>query len=153
MKQTISYKKFFINYGIFVGIVAVLMGIMIYTTKVTQKNWSKNLKKSIEFILEQQDPSVWVLTNEVKVKNAFSLNSACFEARNKNNGQFYKVIIINTQTLYGPLPTVFTLDKEGHVEFIGYSLIHGRVQKQLMQDVSNKRITYWKKKIPYIIKQ
>ena len=78
MKQTISYKKFFINYGIFVGIVAVLMGIMIYTTKVTQKNWSKNLKKSIEFILEQQDPSVWVLTNEVKVKNAFSLNSACF---------------------------------------------------------------------------
>ncbi len=151
MKQTISYKKFFINYAIFLGIITVLMGILIYTTKITQKSWSKNLKKNLEIVLEESDPSTWFITNSIKLKNAFTLNAACYEARNKKSGQVYKAIIINTQTIYGPIPAVFIMDKNGEVEFIGYSSIHGRVREQLMNDTSNKRIQYWKKKIPYII--
>ena len=151
MKQTISYKKFFINYAIFLGIITVLMGILIYTTKITQKSWSKNLKKNLEIVLEESDPSTWFITNSIKLKNAFTLNAACYEARNKKSGQVYKAIIINTQTIYGPIPAVFIMDKNGEVEFIGYSSIHGRVREQLMSDTSNKRIQYWKKKIPYII--
>ncbi len=151
MKQAISYKKFFINYAIFLGIIAVLMGILIYTTKVSQKCWSKNLKKNLEIVLEESDPSTWVITNNVKIKNAFTLNAACYEARNKKSGQVYKAIIINTQTIYGPIPAVFTMDKNNTVDFIGYSSIHGRVREQLMNDSSNKRIQYWQKKIPYII--
>ena len=98
MKQTISYKKFFINYAIFLGIITVLMGILIYTTKITQKSWSKNLKKNLEIVLEESDPSTWFITNSIKLKNAFTLNAACYEARNKKSGQVYKAIIINTQT-------------------------------------------------------
>ena len=121
MKQTISYKKFFINYAIFLGIITVLMGILIYTTKITQKSWSKNLKKNLEIVLEESDPSTWFITNSIKLKNAFTLNAACYEARNKKSGQVYKAIIINTQTIYGPIPAVFIMDKNGEVEFIGYS--------------------------------
>ncbi|MCR4580438.1 MAG: hypothetical protein K5681_08830 [Treponema sp.] len=153
MKQTISYKKFFINYGIFVGILAVLLGILIYTSKITQKSWSKNLKKNIETVLEEAEPSSWVITNNIKIKNAFTLNAACYDARNKKNGKVYKAIIINTQTLYGPIPAVFTVDNNGEVKFIGYSSVHGRVKTQLLNDSSNKRIKYWIKKIPYIIEQ
>ena len=79
MKQSISYKKFFINYGIFVGCIAVLMGILIYTTKITQKSWSKNLKKCVELVLDEAEPSTWFLMNSQKIKNAFTLNAACYE--------------------------------------------------------------------------
>lgn len=153
MKQSISYKKFFINYGIFVGCIAVLMGILIYTTKITQKSWSKNLKKCVELVLDEAEPSTWFLMNSQKIKNAFTLNAACYEARNKKDGQTYKAVIINIQTLYGSVPAVFTVSGSGEVQFMGYSSVHGRVHEQLMNNTSNKRIQYWTKKIPYIIKQ
>ena len=152
MKQSISYKTFFINYGIFVGFLTVLMGILIYTTKITQKCWTKNLRKSVELVFDETEPSVWLITNELKLKNAFTLNAACYEVRNKKNGQVYKAVIINTQTMYGPIPAIFTVDKNEEVNFVGYSSIHGRVQKQLLNDTSNRRLSYWMKKIPYILK-
>ena len=152
MKQSISYKTFFINYGIFVGFLTVLMGILIYTTKITQKCWTKNLRKSVELVFDETEPSVWLITNELKLKNSFTLNAACYEVRNKKNGQVYKAVIINTQTMYGPIPAIFTVDKNEEVNFVGYSSIHGRVQKQLLNDTSNRRLSYWMKKIPYILK-
>ena len=127
--------------------------ILIYTTKITQKSWSKNLKKCVELVLDEAEPSTWFLMNSQKIKNAFTLNAACYEARNKKNGQTYKAVIINIQTLYGSVPAVFTVSGSGEVQFMGYSSVHGRVHEQLMNNTSNKRIQYWTKKIPYIIKQ
>lgn len=151
MREPISYKKFFMNYGIFVGILAVLMGLLVYVTKITQRSWSKNLRKSVELVLDETEPSTWFVTNELRISNAFTLSAACYEARNKKDGQIYKAVIISTQTIYGPIPSVFTVDKDGQARFMGYSNVHGRVQNQLMSDTSNKRIQYWTKKIPYII--
>ena len=39
-----TYKVFFINYGIYVAILVILFGILLYPVKVAQKAWQKNLK-------------------------------------------------------------------------------------------------------------
>jgi len=151
MKNDNSYKTFFINYGILVAILVVIFGILIYPIFVAKKAWQKNLKANVEFILDEKEPNSWTVGNSVKINNPFALNAACYEVRNRKSGDTYKAIIIRIQTYYGPLPAVFTLDKENNVTFVGYSSLHGRISEQLLSNKTNKRINYWKSRIPTII--
>lgn len=146
-----TYKTFFINYGIYIGILVILFGILIYPIKVAQKSWQKNLKSNVEFVLDESEPNSWTVGNSIKIKNPFSMTAACYEARNRKSGDTYKCIIIRVQTFYGPIPAVFTIDKENNVEFVGYSSLHGRISEQIISNKTNKRINYWKNKIPSII--
>lgn len=146
-----TYKVFFINYGIYVAILVILFGILLYPVKVAQKAWQKNLKANIEFVLDESEPNSWTVGNSVKIKNPFSMNSACYEVRNRKSGDTYKSVIIRVQTLYGPMPAVFTIDKDNNVEFVGYSSLHGRISEQITSNKTDKRINYWKSKIPSII--
>lgn len=147
----ITYKEFFINYGIFTLIIAIFIGILIYPIKAGQKAWYKNLKNNIEFVLDESEPNAWTVENPIKIKNPFSLSAVCYEARNRKNGEMYKAMIIRIQTFYGPLPAVFTIDKNNNVELIGFVSVHGRIAKQTKAKLINKRLDYWKTKIPEII--
>ncbi len=148
----ISYKLFFINYGIFTLIIAVFIGILIYPIKAGQKAWNKQLKSSIEFVLDENEPNAWTVEKPVKIKNPFSLSAVCFDARNRKNGEMYKALMIRIQSYYGPLPAVFTVDKNNNVELVGFVSLHGRMEKQTYTRKTNKRLEYWKAKIPEIIK-
>lgn len=152
MKTNISYKIFFKNYGIVVAYLVIIFGILIYFSKISQKSWQKNLKTTTQTVLNEYFDNEWTVGNPVRIKNALSQSSACFETYNKKNGEMYKSIIIRIQTMYGPLPAVFIVDKENNVTFAGYSSVHGRVQNQLNNNNNNKRILYWKQKIPEILK-
>lgn len=148
-----TYKTFFINYGIFVAILVILFGVLLYPIKLAQKSWQRNLKFNVEFVLDEKEPNSWTVENSVKIKNPFCLNAACYDVRNRKSGELYKAIIIRVQTFYGPLPAVFTVDKNNNIEFVGYSSLHGRISEQLTSNKTNKRINYWKQKIPAIIQQ
>ena len=76
---------------------------------------------------------------------------SAIKIRNRKTGDTYKAVIIKVQTFYGPVPAVFTINKENVVNFVGYSSIHGRIREQLMSNKTNKKINYWKSKIPSII--
>lgn len=152
MNKDFSYKVFFKNYGIVVAFLVIIFGILIYISKVSQKSWQKNLKDTTQTVLDEYCENEWIVGNPVRIKNALSQSSACYEVRNKKNGEMYKTIIIRIQTLNGPIPAVFVIDKNNEVSFIGYSSVHGKIRNQLIYNNSNKRLTYWKDKIPEIIK-
>ena len=46
-----------------------------------------------------------------------------------------------------------SIDKENNVDFIGFSNLHGRIEKQVssMSTSTCKQINYWEKKIPQIL--
>ncbi len=152
MKNNISYKVFFKNYGIVVAYLVIIFGILIYITKVSQKFWSNNLRNTTQILLDEYNPNEWTVGNNIRIKNPLSQSAACYEARNKKNGEMYKTVIIRVQSLYGPTPAVFVVDKNNTVTFIGYSSIHGQVKKQLLNNIYNKRLLYWQSRIPEIIK-
>lgn len=152
MKKRISYKDFFKIYGVLVIYLLLIFCILIYFTKISKKSWNINLKNTTQTVLDENNENEWILGNVIKINNPLSQSAACFEAKNKKNGEVYKAIIIRIQTLYGPIPAVFVVDVNNNVDFIGYSSVHGKVQKQLMNNVRNKRIGYWKRKIPEILK-
>lgn len=151
MKKDISYSNFFKNYGIFISILIVIFGILIYFSIISQKSWKNNLKISIENVLNEIDDNSWTLGNNIKINNSLTLSSALYDAKNKKNGENYKAMIIRVQTFYGPLPAVFLIDKDNNVTFKGYASLHGRVANQIKDNNSNKRINYWKEKIPTLI--
>ena len=151
MSEKISNKDFFIKYGIFVASIAILFGLMFYFVKLSCKSWNKYLRSNVEITLEENEPNTWTIDNPIKIKNSFAMNAAGFEVRNRKNGETRKALIIRVQSIYGPLPAVFTVSKDGEVYFSGYSSIHSRVLTQLNSDVLNKKLEYWKEKIPYIL--
>ena len=89
----------------------------------------------------------------IEINNPFTMSGACYEARNRKNGEVYKVMVIRVVTNYGPMAGVFSVDKVNNVDFIGFSNLHGRIEKQVssMSTSTCKQISYWKNKIPQIL--
>lgn len=151
MMQNFSYKDFFKRYGIFLAMLVVIFGILIYSIIFSQRSWTQSLKKSVEVVLEEKEPNTWTVENNIKLKNPFAMNGACYEVRNRKTGDIYKSVILRIQTFYGPIPAVFLLDNEDKVAFVGYSSLHGVIANQLINNPTSKRIEYWIHKIPTIV--
>ncbi len=153
MKQQISYKNFFINYAIFTLIVAAVFGILIYIIKVSQKSWDQNLKAVLESTLIETEPDTWELGKSIRINNPVGSGSACFDARNKKNGENYKIAIIRLQTFYGPQAGIFIINNDGKATFKAYASLHGRCAAQLFKSFTGRRVEYWKLRLEEEFKQ
>ena len=152
MKQQLSYKNFFINYSIFVLIAAAVFGILIYVIKVSEKYWDRNLKAVVEYTLAETDPDTWDIGQAVRINSPLSSGAACFDARNKRTGENCKVVIIRIQTFYGPNAGIYIVETSGKISFKGYSALHGRVNEQLTNSLSGRRVEYWNMRISEMFK-
>ena len=152
MKQQISYKNFFINYAIFILIVSFVFGILIYTIKISQKSWDKNLKASIEYFLAENEPDTWEIGKSIRINSPLTTGAACFEARNKKSGENGKVVIIRLQTFYGPHAGIYIVENNGIPVFKGYPSLHGRCAVQLTNSFNGRRVEYWNKRIAEMLK-
>lgn len=152
MKQQISYKNFFINYAIFALIASFVFCILVYIVKVSQKSWDANLQSVVEFTLAENEPDTWEIGKAVRINNPLGSGSACYDARNKKNGENYKIVIIRLQTFYGPQAGIYIIDKDNSVTFKGYSSLHGRCARQLTKSVGGRRVEYWKLRLQELFK-
>jgi hypothetical protein len=146
------YKTYFIKLGIFTLFIAIILGILIYSSVLSRKSWQKNLRSSVEKVLDEADSNTWIVGNYVPLNNTFTINAACYEVNNRKSGLPYKAIIIRVTTFYGPVALVFTIDEDENVEFKGVSSLHGRIASNLSLNKYSKRIEYWETRIPYILK-
>ena len=153
MTEQISYKQFFKNYLILIGVMLVVFTLLIYLSIVSKKSWNNNLKTAVEVVLDEKQPNTWSVGKNIEINNPFTMSGACYEARNRKNGDVYKVMVIRVVTNYGPMAGVFSVDKVNNVDFIGFSNLHGRIEKQVssMSTSTCKQISYWKNKIPQIL--
>ena len=153
MTEQISYKQFFKNYLILIGVMLVVFTLLIYLSIVSKKSWNNNLKTAVEVVLDEKQPNTWSVGKNIEINNPFTMSGACYEARNRKNGEVYKVMVIRVVTNYGPMAGVFSVDKVNNVDFIGFSNLHGRIEKQVssMSTSTCKQISYWKSKIPQIL--
>ncbi len=152
MKQQISLKNFFINYSIFVLIAAFVFAVLVYLVKASQKSWDQNLMTVVESTLAETEPDTWEIGKAIRIANPIGAGAACYNARNKKNGENFKAVIIRIQTFYGPHAGIFIIDKNGNAEFQGYAAIHGRCANQLSKSFNGRRVQYWKLRLEEIFK-
>lgn len=144
-------KLFFMNYGIFTGILVVVFAVLVYVIRVSHVAWNNNLKYSVEKVLEENEAGVWSVGSPIEIDNPLSLRSGCFGARNRKTGEMYYVFITRVPTYYGPMGAVFTCSLDGKVKFEGYSSLHGRILKQINQNKIDKRLDSFAMRIPSIL--
>ncbi|MCR5766007.1 MAG: hypothetical protein K6G09_08545 [Treponema sp.] len=151
MIENFSYKEFFKDYSIFLGIIVVIMGILIYSVFLSRKSWENHLKTSVEKVLDDYESNQWTVLSNKRINNPHSMSAACYEARSRKTGDIYDAVIIRVETFYGPVAAVYLCDAENNVTFVGFSTLHGRIEKILRSNSYDRRIGYWGKKIPYIL--
>lgn len=145
------YKKFFIKYGILMAFFAVFFFIAIYSSILSRKAWQNNLKACIEEVLETKYPNEWSLENSIRLESTFSMNSICYEARNRMTGELSKVVTLRGATFYGPFPLVFLVSSENNVTFVGYASVHGKIAGQIETKNFSIRVNYWQKRVLEIL--
>lgn len=151
MARDISYKNFFIKYGFFAGVFAVILFLCVYTTLVSKKYWNKNLSANVLTVLTERTGDEWSFVEPVEIQNPFALNCAAFVVKNKAVGKNYTSIIVRINSMYGPIPAVFLVDDKNNVSFVDYSNIHGTVKNQIEFEKYNNRIELYKARIPSIL--
>ena len=152
MNEENFYKDFFIKYGILTAFFAFFFFVTIYSVVISKKSWQINLRQLVENVLEEHEPNSWTLENSVHLDNIFSMNAACYEARNRKTGEIYKAIILRVQTFYGPIPAVFLVSSDYDVELVGISSFHGRFSEQIKIFNNSLRIEYWKNHVVEILR-
>ena len=150
--QEINNKKFFTNYAFFILILLVVFSILSYFVFAARKSWNKNLAITVQRVLEEKEEGRWKVGNNVAVNKPVTVNCALYEVLDTKDNQSKYAVIIRIITFYGPIPAVYIYDADnGHVDFIGYSSLHGRIRTQIMNNKSDKRREYWQEKIPDIL--
>lgn len=152
MDKNFNNKDFFIKYGMFVGVLVVVAGILIYPCFVSKKSWDKNLKTTIDRVLDEKNPNQWTIDKQVPISGPMGLNAVAYEVKNTREGTTSTAVLLRVMTFYGPQSALFLCNDEQEVSFVDFSSLHGRIRNQKNESSLDKRIEYWQKKIPEILK-
>lgn len=144
-------KEFLRVYGIFLGILILMVGIIIGAVKLSERRFENRLRTAVTKVISENTESKPEIGKFIKIKSPFSLSAALYEINGTRSGAKNYAIILRVQTLYGPIPAVFVYNKDTGADFIGFAAVSGRINRLLQDDSSNPRLGYWKLKIPEII--
>ena len=150
--QEITNKKFFRNYAFFLLVLAVIFAILIYMSLISRKYWTNNLAKSVQSVLNEYEEGMWSVQDNIDIEKPIGVISAAYTIKNQKTNSIATAIIIRVTTFYGPLPAVFIYTDTEEVIFAGWASLHGRVKIESTDNKSDKRLEYWQKKIPEILR-
>ena len=145
------YREQFIKLGLFSAITVVLAGLLVFFTLISRNSWRNGLRDKINSVLEEN--SVSIRAGEwVKLSSSLNFQVSAYKAESDRDEGMYAVIL-RTQSLYGPLASVYTFDsKKDRVVFAGYADIPPKIKDTLTDIAGKNQNDYWEKKIPSIIK-
>ena len=138
-------------YGIFLGILIFMLGIIIGAVKISERRWENKLRAAVVKVFSENTEDERQIGKFIKIKSPASLNAALYEINDLRSASKDYALILRVQTLYGTVPAVFLYNKDGGAKLIGFAAISGRIKRLLQDDSSNPRISYWEKRIPEIV--
>lgn len=148
--NNISSKDFFRNYGFMIILVIIIIGILIPMTFISNSSWTKGLSVSVEKLLNEQEEE-WTVGDNIEITSPMTTNASAYKVFNTKTKENAEAVILRVTTLYGPQSAVFLFHEDETVTFEGYSNLHGRIAKQMSERNFDKRVDYWKQKVPEIL--
>ena len=144
-------KEFWRLFGIFSGILVFCAGLNIGFIKLTEGKWQRDLKKTVQTVLDEKYPDEWKVGDFIDLQNPFYVSGAAFDIYSKKINKKAVAVILRTQTFYGPYPAVYIYEDEDNSYFAGYSNIHGRIRTLMEKQITDIFISHWQKKLPDIL--
>ena len=144
------YREQFIKLSLMTAITTVLMGILTVFVLVSRNSWRNGLKEKVNLILEEND-SEFRADEWIKLSSNLTSQMSAYTVDGKNNKGIYAVIC-RTQSLYGPLASVYIFDSnKNKTSFIDFADIPPKIKNTLTNIAEKNQNAYWEKKIPLII--
>ena len=140
-------KKLLREYGIFAGLLIVMISILGLSVVLSRRNWEEGLKKDITQVIEKEAPGQWTVGEFMKIKAPAAMSAACFRGRNTKSGARVYLIIARIETLYGPFPAVFAYDEKNGAKLIGIAGLEGRIRRQIGDGTNDSKVQYWMAKM------
>jgi hypothetical protein len=151
---TISKKKLFQDYGIFMIFLTGMFLALLVITLLSRKSWIEGLKKQVATVLEETYPGKYTVGDYVSFNSALNVSASCYHLNSSLTAgtlpESY-VLIIRIMTIYGPMPAVYICNKNGSVDFIGFTCISRDMSDQIKSVSMNSTIQYWKLRIRYML--
>ena len=139
--------KFFAKYGIFTGILIVMLGFLICFSLLSRSSWENGLRKTVQKTLEASGES-YVAGESVPLGSALSISACAFQLEGELQEQSYAVII-RVATLYGPLPAVFVWTSgDETARFVSFASLSGKAAEKVYDSAQKSQLNYWSQRIP-----
>lgn len=146
--NSISSKKFFKNYGVFLLILIVFVAVLAYLIFLSKPFWKDNLKVTVEKVLEEKQPGKWFVNDYIEINNPMTTSAAAYNIISSDTKTEAKAVILRIITFYGPVSALYIVHDKENIEFVGIASLHGRISKQIGSSNNDMRIKYWAKRIP-----
>lgn len=148
----LKYRQELIRYGIVMGMLCVLFGLMVLFILVSRPSWRNGLRAEVEQVLEMSDPGEFIVGDFELLSSPVSTSCAAYSIQSKSTGESLHAVIARVTTLYGPVPAVFVCGNEsGLAVFKGFADLHGVSVRHVEDNSRASQIYYWQRKIPVML--
>ncbi|MCR5762924.1 MAG: hypothetical protein K6G00_06015 [Treponema sp.] len=145
-----AIKKQLVQYGIVSGLFLVLFALLLISTVTSRKSWEKGLKEVVASVYAEN--SEYEVREFEPISNPFSVSCAAFALSKKNDPSSYHAVIIRLQTIFGPVPAVYTYkDGAKEADFVTFVTLNKRIESTVVSNARYSQISYWGKRIPNIL--
>ena len=145
-----AFRKQLVQYGMVAGILFLLFIILLCSTIISRSSWKKGLKAQLVSVYEQQ--AEYEVKDFEPISTPFSVSCAAYKLSKKNDKASYHAVIIRVQTIFGPVPAVYTYkDGADEAEFVCFVTLNKRISSTVENNARYSQISYWAKRIPVIL--
>ncbi len=145
-----AVKKQLLKYGMVTGIFFVLFILILCSTLLSRSAWEKGLKAQLVSVYANQDE--YEVKDFENISSPFSVSCASYTLEKKNDSASYHAVIIRVQTIFGPVPAVYTYkDGSDKADFVCFITLNNRIESTVVSNSRYSQIAYWSKRIPVIL--
>ncbi|MCR5290047.1 MAG: hypothetical protein K6E51_08670 [Treponema sp.] len=153
-------KKILIDYGIFVGLFAVMLLVLSVVTIIANNVKTSGLRKETQYVLDSYAPEKYTVGQAVRLDSPLQTTVVCYDliqnstdsAHSLFAGKEY-VVVVRVLTLFGPMPAVYIYNDVTGVTFTGFALLHNSQSEKIEQISMNSSVLYWACRIPSIMQR
>ncbi|MGP1458115.1 MAG: hypothetical protein ACTTKL_02245 [Treponema sp.] len=139
-------------YGIFTAMMIIMLTAAGGAVKLSSLRWENALRAAVEKTLSENTGFDGKVGAFVRIKSPFSLSAALYELDPPFPDGAQYALILRVQTMYGPVPAVFTYGSDTGALFVGFASVSGRVKRLLEDNDADPRLRYWTAKVPAILR-
>ena len=151
-QELIAHLK---KYGIFVGLVAGMVAILLTVILISQGSWKRGLAVNMQDALNTFYPDTYVVGSYLPLKTPMSSSAAVYTVTKKKVTDSISLhcygVIVRIPTIAGPAPAIFLYTKDRGTDFIGYALPYGKASTVFESSIGLKIIQYWQKQVEQIL--
>ena len=145
-----AVKKQLVQYGITACVFFILFLVLMCSVLISRKSWRNGLKAQLVSVYSED--SDCEVGDYEPVDTPFSVSCASYTLTKKNDNSVYHAVIIRVQTMFGPVPAVYTY-REGDesADFVSFVTLNKRIESTVINNARYSQIAYWSRRIPSII--